>query len=150
MVLSGIAMAIFDSRIIHRWLRKIKVKFQRVQRQESVELGENTNPHETDVQPAEPTETPSDPKPIPVDSNDESSTSIGNRRQQDRQENIPEPPAPRVRADDVMIPYSILIGLIIFAVFIISFVVVMVIRGVVHDAPNLFVFFANMYLAGIS
>lgn len=147
MVLSGIAMAIFDSRIIHRWLRKIKNMVRKSQRQENVELGEDVNPPEVHSRPDE---TQAEPQPIKVDSKSETSVPIGNRRPQGHQENVTEPSTPRVRAEDVMIPYSILTGLIIFATFIISFIVVMVVRGVVQNAPVLFQFFANMYLAGIS
>ena len=51
--------------------------------------------------------------------------------------------------NEVMIPYSVQTGLLVFCVFVISFVVIMVIRGVVVDVPRLFKFFANIYLAGI-
>ena len=146
MALSGIALVIFDSRIIHRWLRKLKIQFRRSQREQNVEIGENTNPPEVNPQPRE---TQSEPNPIQVDSNNEPSTSLRNR-QQSQQDNTPETSGPRVSAENVKIPYSILTGLIIFTFFIISFVTIMVIRGVVHNAPVLFEFFANMYLAGTS
>lgn len=147
MVLSGIALAIFDSRIIHRWLRKIKTWVRKNHREENVELGENANSAENESQSGN---TQPEPEPIRVDASDESPASVGTRRQHGRQDDISEERSmPRVRAEDVMVPYSILTGSIIFACFIISFIAVMIIRGVVHNLPILFKFFANMYLAGI-
>jgi len=89
-------------------------------------------------------------QPIKLASNVESSGSFVNRCPQSQQVDIPEPSTSRVRAEDVMIPYSISMGLIIFAIFIISFIVVIVIHGVVHNTPILFKFFANIYLAIVS
>ena len=120
--------------------------FQVTRRQETIELGENPISPEAGPQPAG---TEPEPQPTKLVSNLQSSASSVSPRPQDRQLDIPETSTSRVRAEDVMIPYSILTGLIIFGIFVISFVIVMVVRGVVHDAPILFKFFANMYLAGI-
>jgi len=143
MVCSGTALVIFDSRIIHRWITSIKNRFRRSRTEENVELGTNT---QSQAEPQFNTKTP-EPTPIQIDENSEHLTSLRNR-QQGQQEIVREPSSPRVSAENVMIPYSIWTGLGIFAAFVVSFVVVMVVRGVVHDAPIPFEFFANMYLAG--
>jgi hypothetical protein len=51
---------------------------------------------------------------------------------------------------EISLPYSIRTGLFIFAFFVCTFVSVMVTRGVIHDLPLLYQFFANILLAGIS
>jgi hypothetical protein len=148
MVISGIAMIIFDSRIIHNWIRKIKAQFQRNQQEENIELGENTIPNEAVPSTGE---GQSESKPIPLDTNNnETPVSRRNQQSQAQQDSNVEDSGPRVRSDEVKMPYSIATGVTIFALFIISFIVIMVIRGVVHNSPVAYRFFANMYLAGIS
>lgn len=46
------------------------------------------------------------------------------------------------------IPYKVSTGLLILGLFVISFIVIMTIRGIVHDVPSLFTFFSNIYLTG--
>lgn len=53
------------------------------------------------------------------------------------------------RSENVMVPYSAKVGLLIFALFVLSFIVIMVLRGVLTNAPTLFRFFTNIYLAGM-
>lgn len=145
MVISGIAMVIFDSRIIHNWIRKIRNRFQRNQQENNVELEENIDTNEVALN------TRPESKPIPVDpNNNETSLSRRNQQSPDQQDNHVESSVPRVRSDEVKMPYSILTGVVIFVIFIVSFIVIMVIRGVVPNSPIAYRFFANMYLAGIS
>ena len=146
MVISGVAMVIFDSRIIHNWIRKIRAKLPRNQ-QENIELGETVIPTQ-DIPTT--VEQQSEPSPIPIDADSpETSVSKLNRQSQVQQDNNVEN-SPRVRSDEVKMPYSIRTGLVIFAFFVTSFIVVMVIRGVVHNSPIAYRLFANMYLAGTS
>jgi hypothetical protein len=140
MVLSGIALVIFDSRIAHRFIRRIKDRFRRPQRQ-NVELQDNTS--ETTRGEEEHPEVDS----IQLDSDNTPPTSLRNRQTATEEETPPESPT-RVSAQHVVVSYSILTGTIVFLIFISSFIAVMVVRGVVHDASTLFKFFANMYLAG--
>jgi hypothetical protein len=152
MVSGGIALVTFESRVIQRSIRKIKNLFRRTTPAHNVELGENTS--EGDASPE--TVAPSvQGNTIPVDSADEITSSLRNRQAHSEENtntesDFPQDPAPRVRAEDVMIPYSIRTGMILFALFVASFIVIMVIRGAVSDAPLLFQFYANMYLAGLS
>ena len=158
MVLSGIAMVVFDSRIIQRWYRRIltriRTRFHRHQPEPQTELGVISNTES--VQPSSAEETPVT-ETIRIDSGATKISGPGSgpsRRQVAQQEepaaNTSEPisVAQAVRSDEVKVPYSILIGLTVFAFFLISFVVIMVVRGVVKNSPVLFQFFANMYLAG--
>jgi hypothetical protein len=145
MIISGIAMIIFDSRIIHSWIRKIRARFQRNQQEENIELGENTISNEAVPNTVEQSES----KSIPLDiDNNETPLSRRNQQSQVQPDNNVEDSAPRVRSDEVKMPYSIRTGVVIFVLFLTSFIVIMVIRGVVHNSPTTYRFFANMYLAG--
>ena len=151
MVLSGIALVIYDSRIIHRWLRKLKNQFRKKQREQQVEIGDNSNP-QGDVNPRELQLTEPEPTPIRVDSDGDGNFAAEVRQEQpiEQDDTSAENPARTVRSEEVKVPYSITTGLVIFVLFLVSFIVIMVTRGVVHDLPIVFRFFANMYLAGIS
>jgi hypothetical protein len=50
--------------------------------------------------------------------------------------------------EEVAIPFSVRTGFIALALFLVSFIVILVVRGVVDNVPMLFNFFANIYLAG--
>jgi len=97
---------------------------------------------------------PAHETPVKVGMMNDASATLRNRqpRQQENLETNPDSQAAAatVSAEDVVVPYSIWTGLIIFSFFIISFIVIMVLRGVLHGAPLLLKFFANMYLAGFS
>lgn len=148
MIISGIAMVIFDSRIIHKWIRKIKTRFRRNQQEENIELGQDAIPTEASPKTEEPE---SDPKPIRIDTdNNETSLSRRNQQASSQQDSNVDNSASRVRAEEVKMPYSIMTGVSIFLIFVTSFIVIMVIRGVIHNAPIAYKFFANMFLAGTS
>lgn len=144
MVISGITMMIFDSRIIHKWIRTIKSRFQRNQQAENVEPGDEPGRSEAGEQQSE-------LQPVRVDTDNlETAVSQRNQQSQAQQHNNIENSASRVRSDQVKAPYSILTGVAVFAIFVISFIVIIVIRGVVANLPIGYRFFANMYLAGMS
>jgi hypothetical protein len=138
MVLSGIALVVFDSRIVHRFITRIQDRFRRPRRR-NVELQQNTS----EITRADEEHTEADS----IDLGERSTASLRNR-QTTTAEETPEENPTRVSGQRVVIPYSILTGTIVFLAFISSFIAIMVVRGVVHDAPTLFKFFANMYLAG--
>jgi uncharacterized membrane protein len=54
------------------------------------------------------------------------------------------------RPQEIIIPYSIRTGLFCFVFFLVSFIVIMVIRGVLDSLAVAFKFFANILLAGSS
>ena len=153
MVGSGIALVIYDSRVIQNVFRRTRSRFQRNHREENVELGTNVSSQEHEM----PGETsPAEPKPIRIDASDNeiSSSGVASDRQRYDIHTVDETPRPtaptaRVRSEDLKAPYSILIGVSIFALFVVSFIVIMVIRGVVPNLPKPYQFFANMYLAGM-
>lgn len=152
MVSSGIALVTFDSRVIPWSIRKVRSLFHRTTPPHNVELGESTS--EGDAPPEVGAHSTQE-NTVPVDSTDDITSSLRNRQTRP-QENAgfesdsPQEPTARVRAEDVMIPYSIRTGLVLFALFVISFIATMAVRGAVSDAPLLFEFYANMYLAGLS
>jgi len=148
MVISGIAMVIYDSRIVHKYLNRLRDKFRR--RQETqVELGDIGNSEEHPVAGPE-------PEPIRVDTDNTQKLASGTKAPQSRQ--VVEEPQndagvrstqPIPGQDDVKVPYGILVGLFVLIFFLVSFVIIMVLRGVLPSLPSDFLFFANLYLAGI-
>jgi hypothetical protein len=146
MVLSGLAMVIFDSRIVHRALSKIQKKFRRNHPEQQIELGENSR--------TEPTQTAdTSPNVVRVDNGDNTNTASGvSERPTSRsgsEGDSSDNPTPALRSQENVSLYSVKVGLLLFGLFIISFIIIMVLRGVLSDAPVLFRFFANIYLAGI-
>jgi hypothetical protein len=146
MVLSGLAMVIFDSRIVHRAFTKIQKKVRRNRQEPQIELGENSQ--------TEPTKTTDiSPNVVPVDNGGNANTASGvSERPISRSgsEGVSsENPAPALRSQENVSLYSVKVGLLLLGLFIISFIIIMVLRGVLRDAPVLFRFFANIYLAGI-
>jgi hypothetical protein len=140
MVLSGIAMVVFDSRVIHNGLKKIRNKFRRNQEQQ-LELGpDSSQVISQGIQRVDNPEVETSASGV----NQRQATDDAGGSEADSNQTVP-----RVRAENVIVPYSIKVGLLIFAVFLVIFVVIMVLRGVLTDAPLLFRFFANIYLAGM-
>jgi len=156
MVLSGIAMLIYDSRIVQRYFTKIKNRFHRNRHEPQIELGTiDSTPEETTPQDSEPG-TVQAPESMRVDPASDANPATGvNSPQASRiepakveSETSSRSPTQPVRADEVALPYSISVGLCLFCFFLISFIVIMVVRGVVDNLPSDFRFFANIYLAG--
>jgi len=141
MVLSGIAMVIFDSRVVHNCLKAVKNKFRR-NREQQPELGHNLS------QVA-----PQDIQRVDNPKIETSATGVSQRQPLDAAEDSEVDTSqtiPVVRSENLIVPYSIKVGLLVFALFVVSFIVIMVLRGTLTDAPALFRFFANIYLAGRS
>lgn len=154
MVLSGIAMVVYDSRIVQRNFAKVRNKFRRNGHELQIELGTVDSPpdesQEGDSRTAQGLES------VRVDPHPDANLATGvNPPRGSRTERTKvEPEASlrnttvAIRADDIALPYSIWVGLSLFGLFLVSFVVIMVVRGVVDNLPLDFRFFANIYLAG--
>src|SRR5271170_6668744 len=86
MVLSGVAMVIFDSRIVHRYLRKMQDRVRRGQREPQLELGNQIPPQESTSQDEQ-------PEILSVDPNGTNASASGVSPQQitvsDQEEQIP-------------------------------------------------------------
>jgi hypothetical protein len=155
MVLSGISMVIYDSRIVQRYFAKIKNKLWRRRYQSQIELGDISPPADSRAQETEP-ESLHVPENVRVDPDENIQTAkeIGplqsTRTEQAKVEalTVARSPTHAIRAEDVRAPYSIWVGLILLCFFLVSFIAIMVVRGVVTDLPLDFRFFANIYLAG--
>jgi hypothetical protein len=151
MVLSGITLVIFDSRIIQKYFRRIRNKFRRSNNEPELELGSESHAAEESTKSTLPE---AQPETHSVDRETPAASASGVNTQQtvhvnvqtDSQTDDATRPA---STEDVKVPYSIFVGLIILVFFIVSFIVIMVIRGVLDDLPQLFRFFANIFLAGI-
>lgn len=146
MVLSGLAMVIFDSRIVHKAFSKIQKMFRRNRQEPQIELGENSQ-----TEPAQ-TATAS-PNAVLVDNEGNKNIASGvSERPTSRtgpESESSDNPTPLLRSQENVSLYSVKVGLLLLGLFIISFIIIMVLRGVLSDAPVLFRFFANIYLAGI-
>ena len=142
MVCCGIAMVIFDSRIIHRAIRKLRGAVRRHPPSPSqIDTELETRPPEQDILPV-------DEEAIEADSRASGVSPMQLHRPSESQQPTSETPLATPTSDTIKIPYSIRVGVIILVLFIILFVVVMVLRSVLTNAPTLFRFFANILLAG--
>lgn len=146
MVLSGIAMMIYDSRILHTVVSRF---WARIRHREScdhrqIELGPMA-----DVGASTPTAQGS---AVRIDR--EGNKLASRADTVPRAESPIEPtelsrtPSSRETTQQVGVPYSIRTGLLAFAFFVVSFIVIMVTRGVITSLPSLYRFFANIFLAG--
>jgi chromate transport protein ChrA len=157
MCLAGCAAIVFDYRVLHgpvKWLRGLgKEREQPGGTDGAVEMGEITPQARQDIegmnQVDEPTASPdtgskySAPRNGHLDSQDApshlptASPDIGNERT-----------APRVVPEERNLNISWQNGIIVISLFLVSFVVIMVLRGALRDPSRLYSLFANMYLAG--
>lgn len=155
MVLSGIAMVVYDSRIIQRNFTKVRNKFRRIGHEPQIELGTVDSPPDESQQ--DELGTAQGLESVRVDPHPDANSATGvNPPKASRTERIKVEPEVSlrnttlaIRADDIALPYSIWVGLSLLCLFLVSFVVIMVVRGVVDNLPLGFRFFANIYLAGI-
>jgi len=89
-----------------------------------------------------------DPKPSEEEDEESTWTSITEKKSDIN----PDPELGEIELqnleEDVIIPYTTSTALLLLGLFAISFIVIMTIRGVLSDLPNLFKFFSNIYLAG--
>jgi len=143
MVLSGIAMLIFDSRIIQRNGKKVWNKLRRHERPVELEANSRSTEPETDQ------------STVRIDVHEQQQQQEGVKIRQVQtptpHNEIPAPvesPPSSPPSQEIRLAYSIRTGLCIFIFFLATFITVMVIRGVIPDLPPLFRFFANIYLAG--
>jgi hypothetical protein len=147
MIMSGIAMVVYDSRIVHRSFKILSDKFRRRPPpvQEEVELGMSSAPDEVFA---------SESNKIPVNVGETGTTASGIDLNQTPSDQEPtqsaESPISREAINDLILPYSIRTGFLVFAFFIATFASVMATRGAIHNLPLLYQFFANILLAGRS
>jgi hypothetical protein len=138
MVISGIINTVWDSMVLHRGYRNLSRRFRRPVTQGPIDQpsGLETGDGEQEVAEVELPETGISASGVTPDSR---------AQQVDDQEVVTS----RERNRDVVLPFSVLTGAIVLALFFVSLIVILVIRGVVPNLPMLFRFFANIYLAGI-
>jgi len=142
MVGCGIAMVIFDSRRIHKAIRKLRGALRRHHPPPSpIDTELETRPGEQGIQPI-------DEEAIEADSRASGISPMQIHRSSQSQEPTSTTPLSTPASHAIKIPYSIVVGVIILALFVTVFVVIMVLRSVLTSAPTLFRFFANILLAG--
>ena len=158
MVVSGIAMVIYDSRVVQRNFARIRNRVRRNRQEPQIELADiGSLPQEASSQ-ENGLESLQVPESVRVDRDADATPATGVKPPQASsiEQTRVKSAAPLrgiahpIRAEDVKISYSIRVGIVLFCFFLISFIVIMVVRGAVDSLPSDFLFFANIYLAGTS
>jgi hypothetical protein len=151
-------MVIYDSRVVQRNFTGIRTRFRRTRQEPQIELGSIDSP------PEEPSSQESGPEVIQVpetvrvnpdaDANPATGVKTPHASRTEQAKVETEAPvrgtAQPIRAEEAKLPYSLRVGLSLLCFFLVSFIVIMVVRGVVDSLPLDFRFFANIYLAGTS
>ncbi|KAF4969813.1 hypothetical protein FSARC_3038 [Fusarium sarcochroum] len=125
-VAAGCALIVYDHRWLHRPARALKKAFSRVKRRQPAEV-ENIQSAENG--PAREVSTPD----IPLRDQDDH-----NARESE----------PRIIPQEYRLNFSWKSGTIVIATFLLTFIVVLVLRGTLSEPPLLYKLFANLYLAG--
>lgn len=140
MALAGMATVVHDYRWLHGPVRKVAGVFGKRrtaprEEEEGVQMEERAG-RDTDSQlpPRDSRDTQGPPTPPPERTDDERATSTADE--------------PRIIPPQRRLNMSWKVGLGIVVAFLLSFTVVMVLRGVLPHKPLLYRLFANMYLAG--
>jgi len=158
MVVSGIAMVIYDSRVVQRNFTRIRNRFRRTSQEPQIELGAFGSPPEGPSSQESGPESLQVPETVRVDPDAEANpatgvhpphTSPAKQAKADPEAHL-RGTAQAVRAEEAKLPYSLWVGLFLLCFFLVSFIAIMVVRGVVDSLPLDFRFFANIYLAGTS
>lgn len=131
MAVTGLVAVVHDFRWLHGPVKKVAGLFKK-RREERVEEGVEMEPRES--RQIERDSQEGGPPTPPPERNDETST--------------PATDEPRVIPSERNLNMSWKVGLTLILLFFLSFTVVMVLRGVLPEAPLLYRLFANMYLAG--
>lgn len=144
MGIAGVATVVHDFRWVHQALRKLKLVRRR--EREEVEEGVELPTREGERNAREPaarvsSEEQSRPTSRRTGATDE--PVIGQETSTASNEDVA-----RVIPTERRINMSWKTGLLIIALFLLSFTVIMVLRGVLPEKPLLYSLFANMYLAG--
>jgi hypothetical protein len=144
MINCGIAMVVFDSRIIHSAIRKIRNAIHGphppaipVEAELGIPLDEQ-NTQQIDSSSTNAASTASGVNPLHVHHG-------GGTQDPEGSPTISSDASPSIT---IKFPYSIVIGSVILGLFVIFFIVIMVLRGTLTSASILFRFFANILLAG--
>ncbi|CAM1504666.1 Fc.00g022570.m01.CDS01 [Cosmosporella sp. VM-42] len=144
MAIAGVAVVIHDFRWVHgpvkRALGFVKRRRNRAVVEDGIELptrgGENAIPRpSTEVQNRPATRR---------------SSGSGGESERASEEPLPVPTEeePRIIPSERRLNMSWRVGLLIIGLFLLSFTIIMVLRGTLPDKPLLYSLFANMYLAG--
>ncbi|KAJ9602057.1 hypothetical protein H2200_013417 [Cladophialophora chaetospira] len=142
--LAGPVTIVWDLRWLHPLFRKISILFGRgsgIPSSQDIEMRDNEPPSVPEPAADSTIQQPSAPKHIPegsqrsIPTNEGPSTTI-------------EAPEPRIVPSDRELRVSWKFGTILIAGFLLTFVIIMVLRGVVKNRPILFSLFSNLYLAG--
>lgn len=133
----GVATILFDYRVFHPAVKAVAGLLERLQgsrQREDVVREEEGVEMENRQPPTSDTRTPD--------------AQLAEEQQASSSASASAEDEPRVIPRDRQLNMSWKMGLAVVATFLISFAVVMTLRGVLKDAPLLYRLFANMYLAG--
>lgn len=132
MVVTGLVTVVHDFRWLHRPVKKVAGLFTK-KREQPVEEGIEMERRES-RQLERPSNEQGPPTPPPERNEQNTHTSAADE--------------PRVVPSERRLNMSWKVGILLIALFLLSFTVVMVLRGVLPSKPLLYRLFANMYLAG--
>jgi hypothetical protein len=145
MVISGIVNVVWDSRILQNQYKRIIRRSARTPTTaQTLELGENNHNEEQSTVVDHPVTEPTDVSKAVVSASGVTSSHVRSTASPEDEQVSNS----REREPHVVVPFSVRTGAISFALFLVSLVIILVVRGVVADVPPLFRFFANIYLAG--
>jgi chromate transport protein ChrA len=145
MVTGGLSTIIWDSKLLHTFYRSIKSRGQQNARSE-----EDGNPDSQEMQTV--SATPS--QAAPNDSTTRRTTVQGNIANRPEAEllkdntltNQTSSPTPPASSSPLRLSWKL--GIVIIFAFLVTFIITMVLRGILHSPPRGFSIFANLYLAG--
>ncbi|KAM5347663.1 hypothetical protein ACJ41O_007487 [Fusarium nematophilum] len=144
MFLAGIAAVVYDFRWLHAPIKRIYAGFRRSRRPQTEEDGAEMQV-QREAAAARDRESDVDAGPQASSGNrdGDEDTALPITEHEVAVEN-----EPRVVPEGRRLKISWRFGLFLIVLFLISFLVVMVLRGTLPDKPRLYSLFANMYLAG--
>ena len=148
---SGVATVLFDYRVFHPAAKAVAGLVERIrgskQREDVVREEEGVEMENRQQQQQQQPPSTSDTR-TPDAQLAEEEQQQQQQQQQQASSSASAEDEPRVIPRDRQLNMSWKTGLAVVATFLVSFAVVMVLRGVLTDAPLLYRLFANMYLAG--
>jgi chromate transport protein ChrA len=131
-VLAGIMTVIFDSRWLHPPVRSVLSRFRRQRRRENTVEIQGVSESERTTAPGRTREV----------------SSSADRGSAPHTSNWDERDEPRIVPPDGQFNMSWKLGLLTISLFLVSFIVIIVLRATLRRRPLLFKLFANLYLAG--
>jgi hypothetical protein len=133
LAVSGMALVVYDLNFVQRTCARVTRTFSRIRfsHSKSNEPGQDEETHDTGNLEA-------------LDEIDSKEASVNSEGRDLESGDIELCDVPL----EAIVPYSARTGFIVLACFIVALVVVLTLKGVIHDVPSLYAFFSSIFLAG--